>query len=539
MVELWLARHRVPIFRCSDVFGIQVLRLVFFVLATGVLLPRAVAGYYSVTYSGGGPVVIYNPNTGKTYVNYTNSGGGRGGTGGTLAGSVSCGGAIRATFDWQAAYPGEPTPPYVVLLKTASAQGDASASDGLGDPYVSGGSSGSVYELVSSPPQTFYRECNPQALSNGSGGGNAAALRVPPPIRNITIRATVGFSVTVTPIQLVVQGATPFPPSLKVIVGQRLNVYVSDPLLTSGQLASSTFSYTVSGGAPFSDYVTGPDSGTRTYLPSPARSSNITVGFFQPGADVLISCVFTPSAGPFAGTPLSLTTSLSTAGPTLRDHPDGIIGQFGGTELVPPDSATPWLQLYGASAIYPPLTKMWWAGIYVRKDVADPPNFYGSGTGTWGYAQFVMNSNYNGAPFNIGLDGYYDSSTRGWPYPYSDGMNPGTWGTANQDYYQTFVDAPGTELPYPTILYPIAGNYEIHLNTYIFYKPPDCGSGYASCFVPIYKFNWSGGDTAHSNNLLTTWSIVGPNFDTAPSGGIYSLPVPEWNMTANPVQLPQ
>lgn len=101
------------------------------------------------------------------------------------------------------------------------------------------------------------------------------------------------------------------------------------------------------------------------------------------------------------------------------------------------------------------------------------------------------------------------------------------------------TDRPGTQLQMPPpITFSIQDNFAIFCNTYIFYRPPDdsfsISSGNHSVFMPVAEFNWSAGQTTISNNLASTWSLVGPNLDGHTLFANYSLPLVQWDMTTNP-----
>jgi len=199
--------HRAFVFRP----GRQLRRTAYYVFAlaiTAILLSiaqmPALAGSYSTpAYVGGTMTGGNNPGS------YGLLGGGYGGVesggGGDNALTLSCSGAIQATFTWQAAFPGEPPPQSVLVVQTSSAS--AGYSNGTGTatiittnylgapqypagPYTDGsfgaGSASTTYKVVAGASHLIIT-CSP----------SASVTETAP-----QIHATVSYAVSVYPIVL-------------------------------------------------------------------------------------------------------------------------------------------------------------------------------------------------------------------------------------------------------------------------------------------------------------------------------------------------
>jgi hypothetical protein len=457
---------------------------------------------------------------------------------------------IVATLQWTSSA-GNPPPPYVIVVQSCAVSasqvywapgsfGTVTASDGLGDPTTTSsgpvtsgapiyesyaGSSGTHYSLYQHASTIQLLPVCPSATSTPfTEFSSAGAPSIP------ATQINVSYSVSDVVPTMTISGSGYYDGSgiYHAVIGQFLGATLNTGGIT-GQ-----YMWTVQNGSPHVSYAESANMGASVSWndPSVNITSQSTPQFFFviPNCSPQISCIFLPSVGNLP--PIQLSSTVDVVGP---QNPTIIGNGFGHTYLVPPSSTDAYgptqtmLALWGVNfPMYSvdnpktPVTTM--VGIWDRREVGDPPGY--SGTGGWGYVQFVTSSNYEGAPFHIGLDGYYTGSSQGWPYPevnYYD-SGPQGWATANPAWFATFVDGPGLGLSSPTTW------YQISCDTFIFYHPP--GNG---VFLPIVKFSWAGGNTADYGSA-GSWTVVGPSYDSPPvEKDGYTLPLPQWNMTTSPI----
>jgi hypothetical protein len=215
----------------------------------GSIASSAYAGYYKVTYSGGGPVRVVGPSGVPWTRPYVGTQGFREGKSVSCdpptdelgpaigPGSVTCSGQMTAHFEWivEATDRKQVPPDCIVIEQFASAswQGESgSCSNGLGHPATGTSqgqsSSGFHYRLVNDPPGEFDILCTPTAHAQTSQWSGCVA--------------EVYYRASATPIELAFHGTVWSGELENVLMGQNVGVGVA-----SGQYEQTNHSWKVSG----------------------------------------------------------------------------------------------------------------------------------------------------------------------------------------------------------------------------------------------------------------------------------------------------
>ncbi len=406
-------------------------------------------------------------------------------------GSVDANGQITVTFVWVKTDgdDDDTPPPYVLIIKdsTASWTGDSgNCANGLGDPEVSGSSSGIHYELYANPPEQFTRTVTPVVH----------AVADDPPIIAEHATGSVSIRYFAVPIEIKLTGVLNADTDRRLMIGQELGAYVSIGGLTMGN--DPTYSWNVSGGNPFQSFdvkYTFPESATVTMF-APQTTQTLSTHLRTPtlnDAKFTVSCSF---YWPWLGQTLNLTEDGKSEKPSAAT---GVAIVLPETYFYDEPTLTfPNVVRLRQSNPYQP--GIIWSGI-----VTTPTEFRVGGAGHWAIVQLVANHRvWDGL---VPYDSRYDDPE--FPDVHVFAVNDRIGLDASFTYgLQTFTadgspdstnDSPSQEMSTSD------GFHYTHafdsFDTYYFYRPP----GANSKWVPLKKLDWYWKAHLHHTGWFTDW----------------------------------
>ena len=463
------------------------------------------AGQYDVSYSGGECSSTGDGRHAEWLYALTNGEwGGTALTGGyppnegSGPGSASCAGPVTATFTWD--NEGDPTsfPPDAVFIKetsTASWSGDSgSCANGLLHPPTGGPngqvSTGSRWTSIANPGNSFsLPSVNP--LANVVRGDVGSFGPVTPGV------AHVGYVAETFPVRLIISGTKLVNGKPTLLIGQRLSA-----TLDIGNLPphlGDSFTWVVTNGAPFSNYVASAAAGIYTAFASP-NSPNMQCWFAQAIEPITVRCTFQ-----------SMTANSSVV--VDRDDVVTVAPSFDlqraiGTMQILGNA----FQLYGAT--YNGLN----AGVHYYGHVMTPAFWIeGGDMGNWNLTQILHAT----TTWVSNGTSYWDSSTNfvgppskhdGTSFPYSPQWPADVHVHADND-------SPGIAgISTFTVLFDSAD-----FSTYQLYMPPGAGSK----FVPLKSLDWSYSAQVSRPTVNAAWGKVSGAIPTHTLRNAYR-PHPIW-----------
>ena len=466
--------------------------LVFLSTLTPLATRAEVHGVYKVSYSGG--TVMYGTGSSQQSAPYAALGSPPSPWGGShdafgSSPTVTCSGAITATFTWtpDPNNPNEPPPVSVIVSQTSAVTwrinttiygGHGSCDNGLGGTPttaadgLSGSCSSSVYMVKSSPGPSFtLPSCTPTANGTGSSQcGNSAAS------------ASYSASASLVTIQLTGQNS-----ANQALVGQQITAQVVTGI---GTVVSNNWSVT---GSAFKTYYEGLSRDQKVALSSDAGDFTGQKFYFYDvtGNDTVMVSDY-PNIQLPDGTTVNVaakSTNITFKKPsTLWRVKEGFIQQF----TLPRYSGS---LLYGlgtdpATAATYPDGEDWYP-----VDITMPSGFASAGTA--GFTQLVTpnftqthNGSTTGGPKPQGLDNTFAFGQ--WTLP----------GQGNSGDSPNFVTNASANSAF------VSGDQQAfseQFTTYVMYRPPAVGSQ-GTIWAPLQSYNWSARTTIIYNG--SQWSIV-------------------------------
>lgn len=504
------------------------------------------AGYYTVSYSGGGFTKVgrygtqtspytLNTNTSEYGVPYANAQWGVD-SGTAYSASVTCGGEITATFTYHpgtesssgsgggyGTYGGgstvsladDPPPSVAVIAETCTASWggsdriiEGSANNTLGfEEVVDGGnsqSSGTRYKIQENPGTSFTVKCSPQAKVSGTGV-------VGPPDINGSGNAFVKYKAKASALEVILSGGIGPNHDKQFLIGQKVGA-----TLSTGGLTADAYNWSIGGGDPFKNwtasYSTQPPQSQGQFTQIGAETNSTLSFYFKKPDDInpaTVSCaihlVVPTGSLPTAG--LNVTPSREC---TVRKPNFTFSVSLGYVHLTPTGSVSPdGIKLGGlpspTGTTYP--NDM---GITYSAQVTTPSDFMSAmnAIGGWNFVQLVkpgrhhvLHSVAQGMAKNdlLCVDNTYPYE----PAPYAS--HPGGAGQYSANgTVNTAADAPSNGLPAD----PWDGdgvNYFDSFGTWLMYLPP----GNDSRYVPLGKIWWYWHGTAdYDSSRASKWSHV-------------------------------
>lgn len=358
--------------------------------------------------------------------------------------------------------------------------------------------------------QAFATTCTPSA--NASLGSES-------PSGLPCAGASVYYSAFAYPVRIRFAGVLDPNNNKKMLIGQTLRTTVDlGGLQTTG---NNTFTWDISGGAPFTNYVPSTPSvytgWSSTVITTVSTSTSVNSCFAQaPKATVTCSVATTlPSLV------ISLKDSVALVAPTLS-HTAEPIGTMRLLTNNSPDIVNPTdFRLWGAN--YPGF-KTW--GVYYNYCVETPAEFLPGDTGLFCAAQLVTDSSsYTDAGGVVGPPITGEGLDRSYPYPGTQTNWTGATRHVNPDAtlnWRWFSDRPGFEgrdpnpphavIPLlqldPTL---VSLSCDQSFKLYIMYDGPDNGIGHLN--VPLRLVRWHAIGTATVGNPWT-YSDGGSTIDS-------------------------
>jgi len=511
----------------------------------------AIAGKYVVTYTTSGSFVTVGgyPDS----ANYTPTSGPFTGTAsfagmwyphaGTSTGALTAQGAINAKATWTPDSTNllEPAPDYAIVVETATTEfksdtsllGSGSLDNGLGGTaaspktgsWISGSATNTKYTLVkaSDGTATINKSISPTITVgpvhySGSSAG---------------ITAKVSYGVAIYPVRLNLRGVRDRDAGNHILVGQKMTPTVDMGGFTDG--GATHFTWTISGGAPFTSYVVSADMTTATLTEWGDRGTtapSIPSVFFRKPEAYTVSCLVETASPALSFT---LTKDGQVEEPTFL-HDVASIGTFQLLTNSAPDNVTPqFFGLWGAS--YPSLPT--W-GIYYDAWVTTP-TVYGLGVGVFSFVQLLEdrstfvnltgNTAYAQPLRGLGLD-------KKFPYVKWRGAGSQVDPATKQNQWSVFSDRPSfvNQDPVTKVYYPIdqdgtSFKYDTSFYLHIYYMPPDSDAG-TSAMVSLRVRPWLAKGTATKGT--PTWSQSDDGSAWAAAGNANNPRTPEWTQIINP-----
>lgn len=375
-------------------------------------------------------------------------------------------------------------------------------------PSIGSTSQGTRYQIKQNPGASFTITCSPSASVSGTGA-------VGPPVVTGSGSASVLYSASAAPLEVILSGGIGEKNSKKYLIGQR----VGANLVTGGLTPNSfSFRWSVSGGEPFKNYTpifssTAPDSTSATFDEF-AKDGNATTNptgfYFKKPPGTGLSGTATVSCSAHLDVPAGAKPEngfdVTQSRPCTVDAPiNELTAQIGTVQGViaygtpaPPDQNPVGMQLWGATYTNDSgaIRK---AGIVWTGKVITPVGYGTSGSPGWNFTQTVKPSrtyfdttkSYTLVPPNA--DYVLDSTFGYYPvideFPY---LHPAT------DTLQKDNDSPA--IPFPTSF--IKATIQENFVTYTMYRPP----GTDSVFVPLKSLTWFWQGTA-TVDAAGKWSI--------------------------------
>lgn len=454
----------------KGLFGRTSLTFAFLLL----LAPLCAAGEYDVEYSGGEVRV-----TGPANIPWTFGYGDRGSGwwGGSHfscnqavppfepnagSGSVLCHETVSMTATWNTDLPlTDPEPECVLVIIEAEARwmdqveiGSGYSDNDLEDDEVleapGGYSTGTFYDIVYNPSTPLEYTISPEAFCTSA----------------YVAEALVQVRMRVVPIRVAFQGVLDYPTDNRIMIGRPLAASLDLGGVPIG--SGATYSWSVSGGNPFSDYVIDDYSGVPWSLGDVIPVGSITtptidygVYFREPDDEFTVSCTF---YWPTIGESVTVQSNGATEGP--------INLAFGATPHI--------VTLHGGGVMFGewPISAPHIPGIKFQASVETPEEFQNWGPGHAYFVQFIT-------PHRQ-VDG---------EVPYDDryalpALN-GKFGLDGRFPYREMVfdadGAPFSNYDSPVESVKVSGTYVLDsFLVYLMYEPP----GFGAKPVCIKALNW-------------------------------------------------
>jgi len=487
------------------------------------------AGHYVASYAGGTYTVTgVDPLCNSGALSYTFLFGlyGGGGTAGMCVepppslprtGTVTCTGAVTASFHWTAdnILDLEPPPPLVIIKETCTAQWSAdggTCSNGLGDPELptSGynrSSTGSEWTSKSNPGYDFSIPSRSPSANCTHNDGSASQM--------LSGTAGVSYFVETYPVRIVFGGTVVPASNHHILIGQQVVASLDKSGLG---WADDTYTWTILGGDPFADYQVAPPNGDTAVRTPYAQGTHLwstTTFFGRPDVNPVFFCQA------FIGGPIQQTFFIPRS---LRtDKP--VSNYYIATGSVKQGTHPGWLTmgLFDAAPIPVPGTNntaSWWGVRYAANPLTPSLYIQGNAIGGWHWVQTIVPSRFRSRYTvyqNLSTNGMLGLDTRypTFPWPY--------WGPypANGELVID-GDAPSVPLEYPPYTY-----WEVRderFKTYPMYIPP-AKPGFGRQWVALKEMSWNWSGTCQRIDPI--W--FGPSGATASCSFSADFPrQPQW-----------